>query len=59
MNKNDVSVKLKLPYKKTQFLDIIYNCFEVLNRSDNESEIELYIKGKKNQIKRIMEQIKK
>ena len=59
MNENNVSVKLDIPYKKTYLLNKIYNYFEILNRQDNESNINIYIKGNKNKIDKIIKEIKK
>ena len=59
MNEKNISVKLNIPYNKTQFLNKIYNHFEILKREDNESDIRLYITGNKNKINKIIEEIKK
>ena len=59
MNEKNISVKLNIPYNKTQFLNKIYNHFEILKREDHESDIRLYITGNKNKINKIIEEIKK
>jgi len=59
MNEKYIFIKLNIPYKKIQFLNKVYNYFEVLERKNNDFDIELYIKGDKNKINKIIEQIKK
>ena len=59
MNEKNISVKLNIPYNKTQFLNKIYNHFEILKREDHESDVQLYITGNKNKINKIIEEIKK
>jgi len=59
MNEKNISVKLNIPYNKTQFLNKIYNHFEILKREDHESDIRLYITGNKNKINKIIKEIKK
>ncbi len=59
MNKQSVTVELTIPYSKTYLLNKIYNYFEILKRQDNESDMQIYIKGNKSKINEIIEEIKK
>ena len=59
MNKKSVTVELTIPYSKTYLLNKIYNYFEILKRQDNESDMQIYIKGNKSKINEIIEEIKK
>ena len=59
MNKKSVNVELTVPYSKTYLLNKIYNYFEILKRQDNESDMQIYIKGNKNKINEIIAEIKK
>ena len=59
MNKESVTVELTVPYSKTYLLNKIYNYFEILKRQDNESDMQIYIKGNKDKINEIIAEIKK
>ena len=59
MNKKSISVELSIPYSKTYLLNKIYTYFEILKRQDNESDMQIYIKGNKDKINEIIAEIKK
>ena len=59
MNKKYISKKIKIPYNKTYILNTIYNQFNILKRRDNKDSISIDVMGSKDEIIKIINEIKK